>query len=77
MTYTNRGLIKTEDPSLLRDPRNGAIINNDMAAYKAFLSEREKGMRIESVAKEIQELQDDVSQIKRMLQQLLNGKTNG
>lgn len=72
-----RTFAKTEDPSLLRDMHTGAIINNDMAAYKAFLNEREKGMRIDSVTKEIQELQDDVSQIKHMLQQLLNGKTNG
>ena len=63
---------------LFRDSETGAIINNNTNEYNTYmtnrnklLSERERLTRVET---KVQDLSDDIGDIKRMLQQLTNGQ---
>jgi hypothetical protein len=72
-----RETVKTDDPSLVRDKDTNAIINIDNAGFETFMKERERILRLDEVSTEVISLKQDMTQIKQMLQQLLNGKTNG
>ena len=70
-------LIKTEDPSFVRDKRSTAILNTDKAGYTQFRMERERVLQMQRTAQEVATLQQDMKEIKQLLQLLINGKTNG
>jgi hypothetical protein len=70
-------LIKTEDPSFVRDKRSTAILNTDKASYTQFRMERERVLQMQRTAQEVATLQQDMKEIKQLLQLLINGKTNG
>lgn len=56
-------------PNLFRDKKTGAIINCDNAAYRNHLSSISNRM---NTKKEIENLKQDVSEIKFLLNKLLN-----
>lgn len=70
-------IIKTEDPNFVRDKRSTAILNIDKAGYTQFKMERERALQAQRTAQEVATLQQDMNEIKQLLQQLINGKTNG
>ena len=70
-------IIKTEDPSFVRDKRSTAILNIDKAGYTQFKMEREQALQAMRTTQEVAKLQRDMDEIKQLLQQLINGKTNG
>ena len=72
-------LIKVkEDTSLARDPETGAILMTNTAQYQNYVEKRalhvERNKEIERQAKEINNIKDDLCEIKSMLVALLNGK---
>ena len=70
-------MVKTNDPLLVRDKDTNAIINIDNIGFETYMKERERILRLDAVSVEVTSLKQDMTQIKQMLQQLLNGKTNG
>ena len=73
----NQTLIPTEDVRFAKDVRSKAILNIDMASYESFKSERQRVLRQQQLEQQVSSLQQDMSDIKQLLQQLLNGRTNG
>lgn len=69
--------VKTEDPSFVREPNTNAVINIDTNGYRRFKEERERVIKMQQLAQDVTSLQNDIGDIKQMLQQLINGKTNG
>lgn len=72
-------LIKVkEDTSLARDAETGAILMTNTAQYQNYVEKRalhvERNKEIERQAKEINNIKDDLCEIKNMLVALLNGK---
>jgi len=68
-------LIETEDQRFLRDPSSMALINNDVAAYQQYKERRKQNSRVDNLCGEIDNLKNDIGEIKQMLQNL--GKVNG
>lgn len=68
---------KTEDPSYIKDRVNGAVINRDVKSFNKFKEERNRILEQQRLANEVNQLKSDVTEIKQLLLQLVNGKTNG
>lgn len=69
--------IKTEDPNLVRDITSGAIINIDDGYYKQIVAQRAQNKQMQQQCEEMQSLKNELSEIKLMLQQFLNGRKDG
>ena len=67
-----------DDTSLARDPQTGAIVMTNATQYKNYVEKRnlhaERTKEIERHAQEINNIKDDLCEIKSMLVALLNGK---
>lgn len=67
-----------DDHSLARDPQTGAVLMTNTSQYKTYVEKRslhaERTKEIERHAQEINNIKDDLCDIKRMLVALLNGK---
>lgn len=62
--------IKIEgDPDLVRDPQTNAVINSNSTAYVQYMQQKEKRRKQEL---EIQELKDEIGEIKSLLKTLIN-----
>ena len=63
---------------LFRDSETGAIINNNTNEYNTYVTNRNKLLsekeRLNRVETKVENLSDDIGDIKRMLQQLTNGQ---
>jgi hypothetical protein len=73
----NQTLVPTEDRRYVKDLRSKAILNIDTASYESFKNERQRVLRQQQLEQQVSNLQQDMSDIKQLLQQLLNGRTNG
>jgi hypothetical protein len=60
-----------EKQFLVRDPINKAILNQDTVGLNKYKEEREHKMKVARVVEEHEKLKEDVSEIKQMLQTLL------
>jgi hypothetical protein len=56
-------------PNLFRDQKTGAIVNYDNSSYNQYLSSVSNRM---NTKKEIENLKNEVSEIKSLLKELLN-----
>ena len=65
--------LNTSDVKYVRDRGSKAVLNNDSAGYKQFLRERESELRMKKMTEEFRSLQGEVTEIKTLLQQLVNG----
>lgn len=65
-------LAKTNHPGYLKDTETGAIINNDEEEYKKFLAAREASKRNNNLCKRINEVENDLQDIKKLLLQLVH-----
>jgi hypothetical protein len=68
-------LLKVQGTKLVRDPRTGAIINQDRAGLEEYLAKR-RGMEsqreeINKVKSDMDEMKQDLTDIKSLLQKLL------
>lgn len=67
----------TEQPKYARQSGSSAVLNIDTASFNRYKEERSRIFKIDALANEVQSLQRDMGDIKMLLQQLVNGKTNG
>jgi hypothetical protein len=67
-------LVKTDQHGYLKDTDTGAIINNDEDSYRKFLAAREASKKNNSLCKRIEEVENDLRDIKSLLLQLVNGR---
>ncbi len=66
-------LVKVRDhDNLVRDPHSRAIINTDKTGYLAYLKKQQKAERLEHVESRVYDMQNDIKDIKQMLQQLVS-----
>lgn len=64
--------VKTDDDSFIRDISTTAVLNNNTEALSAYKKERERRMKLENVAEEVESLKSDLSQIKDLLNLLVS-----
>jgi predicted RNA-binding protein YlxR (DUF448 family) len=60
--------IKDEE-SLIRDQKSNAVLNTDMTSLQKYKAKREKDRQMQQ---DIDNLKSDMSEIKQLLQQLVN-----
>lgn len=66
-------LYKVKDhENLRRDPHSQAIINVDKQEYVAYLKKQQKAQRLEQVESKVYDMQNDIKDIKQMLEQLVS-----
>jgi len=70
-------LNRTEHPEYARERDSNAILNMDTPSFIRYKDERAKILRMDQIANEVQSMKNDMDDIKMLLQQLLDGKTNG
>lgn len=71
-------IVKTTADSFCRDTDNHALINTNKEAYKLYKTQRGNSNAVSNLEQEVATLKNDMSDIKHMLQQLLNrDNTNG
>lgn len=68
---SERHKVKDHD-NLRRDPHSKAIINVDKQEYVAYLRKQHKAERLERVESKVYDMQNDIKDIKQMLQQLVS-----
>ena len=65
--------VKVKDhDNLRRDPHSQAIINVDKQEYVAYLKKQQRAQRLEQVESKVYDIQNDIKDIKQMLQQLVS-----
>lgn len=64
---------KTELPGIYK-VSEGVLINKDKDALDAYKKRRERERQIDTIQKELSQLQDDTKEIKELLNQLLKSK---
>ena len=70
-------LKKTEDVNFMKDLDSGAVINTNIAAYKMHKLQRETEQSSTSIKTEVENLKQDMSDIKKMLEILIQRDSNG
>lgn len=63
--------------TFVRDNGTGAIINTDDNYYKIILSKREEQKKAEVFRERMETLECELTEIKYLLKQVLNGKNYG
>lgn len=66
-------LVETNIPGYYKDTDSGAIINNNDDEYKKFLAARQAAKNNNKLCKKMNELEDELREIKNLLTQLLHG----
>ena len=61
-----------DNPSLVRDSSSKAIIANDETAYSNYIRERNFRSQVQHVEADINNLKQELGDIKSMLQQLIS-----
>ena len=67
--------VKDHD-SLYRDPKTGAIINSNRGEFLKHVEARKKMHRMETVVDDINNLKDELSEIKALLRELIKNASN-
>lgn len=66
----------TDHPHLLRDNTTSAILNTDQNAYQEYLNRSQTHKiekdKIESLERDMGTIKDEISQVKNLIQELLN-----
>lgn len=66
-------VLKVKDhENLRRDKFSNAVINVDKQEYAAYMKRRQKSERVEYLEQKVSNLQNDIQDIKQMLQQLVS-----
>jgi hypothetical protein len=63
--------------TFVRDSNTGAIINKDDNYYKMILAKREEQRKAEVFQERMECLECELTEIKQLLKQVLNGKNYG
>lgn len=69
--------LKFEDQEdILRDPNNGAVLNQNMSQVISYKNKKNDINKIKSMNNRIDNLEANISEIKNLLKQLIDGKIN-
>jgi hypothetical protein len=60
-----------------RDPVSKVVINSEDSYYKSIVARRQDLKKNEELECEITDLREELTSIKSLLQQILNGQNNG
>ena len=64
------------DPALVRDQRNGSIVNIDKTGYQAYIARRDKELsekeKLVDLETKVESLQNDIGEIKDLLRKALD-----
>lgn len=66
-----------ETKAFIRDTHSQAIINNDKQEFLRFKQQRERELQLQKTINDVESLKKEVREIKRLLQQLIDGRVNG
>jgi esterase/lipase len=61
-----------ENPELIRDMDSKAILNTNLTALQAYKKKREKQQEIQSAVEDINNLRQEVNELKTLMQRLLD-----
>jgi hypothetical protein len=61
-----------ENPELVRDMDSKAVLNTNLAALQAYKKKREKQQEIQSAVDDINNLKQDVNELKVLMQRILD-----
>lgn len=70
-------LKNTDDTNFMKDLNSGAVINTNVAAYKMHKLQRETEQTSTSIKNDVDNLKQDMSDIKKMLEILIQRDSNG
>jgi len=56
----------------IKNLKNGALINNDIQGIKEYKQKKENSEKIQVISEEINNMKNEMSEIKNLLQQLVN-----
>ena len=63
--------------NLLRDSETGAIINNDKSGFSSYMTNKiikhEESTRIQNVERDLANIQSEISELKLLIKEALNG----
>jgi len=60
-------IVKTEVDGIIRDNESGALLNSDNGALNSYKKRKQKNAEINRIREEMDELKNDVSEIKSLL----------
>lgn len=67
----------TNHSDLARDPKTNSIINVNTLEYEKYVTRRnaklQSNKKVETIESEMEKIKDDISEIKILLKELLNG----
>jgi len=63
--------------AFVRDPKTGIVINTDDAGYNYILAMRQKNNESKELCNELQTLKGELTEIKTLLQAVMDGKNYG
>lgn len=66
-----------DSKKLKRDNYSRAVLNTDTASFKQYRYDVMKSRNMDSTLRDVENLKNDVNEIKEMLRLLLNGNKNG
>jgi hypothetical protein len=61
-----------ENPELIRDMDSKAVLNTNLTALQAYKKKREKQQEIQSAVEDINNLRQEVNELKTLMQRLLD-----
>ena len=67
-------LVETNHAGYYKDTETGVIINNNEEEYKRFIAARDASKKNNGLCKKIEEIENDMRDIKSLLQQIIDGK---
>lgn len=67
-------LIKTQSSDFSRDEHNNALINTNVTAFKLYKQQRASRMNIDNSQREINELKDEIAELKSLIKKLVEDK---
>lgn len=68
-------IIKTDVPNLVRDMDSRAILNTNTNDYLAYKTKRDRELKLNNVVDEIDQIKQDMADIKSMLQQIIGNRS--
>lgn len=64
------------NPDLVRDRNTNAILNTNQPSYQSYLANstlrQQEKTKVESLARDLDIIKDEINQVKNLLQELLN-----
>ena len=60
-----------EDNNLIRDEKTNAVLNINTSALEAYKLQRDKQRKVDDVVSDVQNLKNDLKDIKNMLEKIL------